>query len=149
MSEYSTRIALPNDSDGFAAFECPQCNVRFKLSSSEVMEMDYEDLFCPSCGISSARARFATKELLEAARIKAMNLAQDVMRDAFKNLAKTFPHDSSVKWNSNFQPKYKSDKIMFEADDLEEIQLTCCDKYVKVNVLDKAIGIYCPYCGER
>ncbi len=149
MSGWSKKIALPNDSDGFASFECPHCEYRFKLSASEVIENESEEIFCPSCGLSSEIGNFITKQMLEAAQIQAINMAQEAFHAMFKDLERSNKPGSSVQWKAGSPPIPEPDKVLFGQDDLEEIQLPCCNKHLKVETLEMQLGIYCPYCGNQ
>ena len=101
------------------------------------------------CAVLSAVAgNFRTKQVTEAAHIKARNLAQDALHDMIKDLARKTPRNSAIKWNTKSRPKYEPEKIMFEEDDLELIELDCCKNHVKIRAFDEAIGYYCPYCGS-
>ena len=55
---------IPCDSEGYVAFECPFCEIEFKLLGADFQkeEYTYEDLFCPYCGLADKRDAFYTKE---------------------------------------------------------------------------------------
>ena len=65
-----------------------------------------------------------------------------------KDLARKTPRSSTIKWNTKGKPKHEPEKIVFEEDDLELVELNCCDKHVKIRAFDEAVGYYCPYCGS-
>ena len=146
--DYSLKIALPNDSDGYTSFDCPLCNERFKLSASEIAESEADELFCAVCGLRSSMGSFLTKEFLEAAEIKLRNMAQDALSDGLKKRGRSNSRNSGIKWNTDFRPKHEPEKTLFESDDLELIELPCCEKSAKVRPIDASLSIYCSYCGS-
>ncbi|MGE7022105.1 hypothetical protein [Solibacillus cecembensis] len=45
------------------------------------------------------------------------------------------------------KPKEKAPKLLAENEDLEIIDLNCCDKTITVNLDHKVANVYCPFCG--
>jgi uncharacterized Zn-finger protein len=128
-------IKIPNDSEGFYSLECPYCNERFKANSSDFDAEDTLELFCPSCGLVEERSSFIPKDVIEHAETLALNFMEQEFYNSFK---KTF----DIK-----RPKEEVPKLLTENEDLEQIELHCCDKIIKVDIDHMVSNVYCPFCG--
>lgn len=147
MSNRSTHISIPTDPDGFLSMECPFCIGRFKLEAGEAHDYDFIVVHCPICGLNSDPNNFWTSNAVEAAQIAAMNLAREVINDSMKDWEHSFKRMKGVSLKRGAPLKPEADKVLLELPDLELEELECCHKSVKVNPLDKSVGVYCPYCG--
>lgn len=53
-----------------------------------------------------------------------------------------------IKMSMNI-PKREPEKELYQpVNEYETVLLECCNSFVKVQYLDKEIGIYCPLCGR-
>jgi len=73
MSEKIFELNIPADDEGYIAFECPYCGIRFKLEAEEFKTSSIIDLYCPACGLVNQINSFYTHEVIEKAEEIAMN----------------------------------------------------------------------------
>lgn len=147
MAEYSDSLVLHSDNDGFVSFNCPYCSQRFKLTVSEVQDDTVSSLYCPTCGLSSKSINFMSDEAREAAQIIAENLARTMMNDLMEDFGKGFKKSKYVKFTPGKPLKMEPEKMVVEDNNFDIVELLCCRKSVRVRLLEKIIGVYCPYCG--
>ena len=133
MSETIINISVPTDNDGFITLQCPFCGDKFKLRAEEIEADELTHIFCPYCGLQDESSHFWTDEVMEQAKIAAV---KSIINDGGKFLK-----------GSRKPLKMEDDKILFETEDLEVAEVTCCQSMIKVRPLAKSVGIYCPFCG--
>ncbi|MEW5567672.1 hypothetical protein [Rossellomorea marisflavi] len=139
------KIDIPTDSEGFYSLECPYCNERFKANASDYESEDTLELFCPSCGLVGERSNFIPNEVIEHAETLAANFMKQEIYNSFKKTSrktKGFGISFDMK-----KPKAEEPKLLKEDEDLEQIELQCCDKIIKVNIDQMVSNVYCPFCG--
>lgn len=149
MSEKIFELNIPADDEGYITFECPYCGIRFKLKVEEFKASNIVDLCCPACGLVNQINSFYTREIIEKAREIAMNHAADMINKMFKNLERSSKSNRFIKIKSSSVKKKYGKELYENTDELEITGLNCCSKTIKVRLLDKYIGVYCPYCGRR
>lgn len=149
MSEKVFELSIPADDEGYIAFECPYCGIRFKLKAEEFKVSSIIDLYCPACGLVNQINSFYTRAVIEKAEEIAMNHAIDMINKMFKDLERSTRSNKFIKFKSNSIKKEYGKELYENVDELEITELNCCSKTVKVRLLDKYIGVYCPYCGGR
>jgi uncharacterized Zn-finger protein len=150
MSDQTIRFNIPGDHEGFVAFECPYCNLLFKLSISEVQAEDVFELFCPYCGLQHQPSNFLTTEVKEQAMRLAANQAKSLINDFSKDIENIFKGSKNITFKPGSPLEMESDKILFDKnEELMQIVLDCCKRSAKVKMMDDKIGIYCPYCGVK
>ena len=149
MSEKIFELSIPADDEGYIAFECPYCGIRFKLEVEEFKASSIIDLYCPVCGLVNQINSFYTREVIVKAEEIAMNYAIDMINKMLKDLERGTRNNKFIKFKSNRIKKEYGKELYENVDELEITELNCCSKTVKVRLLDRYIGIYCPYCGGR
>lgn len=147
MAHHTRFMSIPTDDSSFGSFNCPFCRERFKLAASEVQDSLVIVIFCPICGMNDERGRFISTDAIDAAHIVGRNLGREIVNDLLKDFGKGFKNAKNVRFTRGRPLKMEPERTLIESIDLELQQLSCCDKSVKVRVLDQATGIYCPYCG--
>lgn len=149
MGDINLKISIPADDEGYVSFECPFCGERFKLKVDEFKEMDNTNLFCPMCGLTNEISNFYSKDVVEKAMEIAEQYAMDLINKMFKDLERSTRGNSFMKVKAK-EIKTESTKVLYENDDELVIEKEkCCERNVKIRILDKFIGVYCPYCGGR
>lgn len=87
LSTKNFTITIQGDSEGYVTFECPYCDSEFKLQAEEYQNDDnqFEELFCPYCGLAKERNEFLSSEVIEQAEAIAYNY---MIEELNKNLKK-------------------------------------------------------------
>ncbi|WP_282141254.1 hypothetical protein [Cytobacillus oceanisediminis] len=135
-------ISIPTDSEGFFSLQCPHCKERFKITAEDFEDDDTIELFCPSCGLIAECSDFYPEEVIEHAETMARNYMEQEIYKVFKNGTK----GSGLTFEGK-KPREEKPKLLIEDEGLEEIELHCCDKTIKVNMDQKVANVYCPFCG--
>lgn len=150
MGDKVFQISIPCDTDGFLTLECPFCNERFKLDASRVQQEDVERLFCPKCGLFDAPNHFWPTEVIEQAQILAANYAREMLNNFMGDLERSTRGNQIVAFKAGKKLEMADEKVLMETDDdFETVALPCCECQVKVKAIDKSLGVFCPYCGEK
>ena len=149
MNEVSFSISIPTDSEGFITLQCPFCNDKFKLKASDFEREDIFELFCPYCGLKDEASSYIKDEVKEQAQVLAVNYAKSHIHKLFQNFEKTSRGNKSVSFKAGKIPKMEDEKVLFESEGFERIDLKCCDISVKTNFLNQEFGVYCPCCGVK
>lgn len=149
MSEINFELSIPADDEGFISMECPYCGNWFKLNSEEFQDSSVIDLYCPACGLVNQISNFYSQEVIEKAEEVVMDYAIDELNKMFKGLERSTRGSKFIQFKSKPIKKEFGKELYETVDELEITILTCCNKNIKVNLLDKYIGVYCPYCGRR
>jgi hypothetical protein len=92
---------------------------------------------------------FYTREVVEKAEEMAMNYAIDMINKMFKDFERNSRSNKFVKIKSKTIKKDCGKELYENVNELEITDLNCCSKTIKVQLIDKFIGVYCPYCGRR
>jgi uncharacterized Zn-finger protein len=148
MADKTLQITIPADEEGYASFQCPYCEQRFKLNAGEIQDSDKASIYCPMCGLIHEINYFYSKEVIGKAMEIAEQEALNMIFDAFKGLERK-SRSSSLKFKAGKKPKVYTKEIYENIDELIESNLKCCNKNIKVRELDKLIGVYCSYCGGK
>lgn len=138
---------IPIDDEGFITFECPYCSNQFKLNSEEFQDSNIIDLYCPFCGLINQIGDFYTKEVVEKAEEIAMNYAIDELNKMFKGIERNTRSSKFFKIKAKPIKKEFGKELYENIDTLEITKLICCNRNIKISLLDIYIGFYCPYCG--
>ena len=138
---------MHSGSDGFVSFDCPYCCQRFKLTTDEVQDDAVINLYCPICGLSNEKVKFISREAMAAAQVMAENLARQAINSAVKDFGRGFGNSKHVKFEPGKPLKMEPEKVLFEDSNLEAVEIKCCRKNVRIRLIEKIVGAYCPYCG--
>ncbi|MFD1735409.1 hypothetical protein ACFSCX_02420 [Bacillus salitolerans] len=139
------KIDIPTDSDGFYSLRCPHCKGRFKASAGDIDADNTLELFCPSCGLVGKSSSFIPSEVIEHAETLALNYMQ---QEIYKSLKKTSRKMKGSGMSLDVKrPREETPKLLTEDEKLEQIELHCCDKIIKVNMDQIVSNVYCPFCG--
>ena len=146
MDDFLVEISIPADDDGYILLQCPKCGEKFKLTSEDIQSEEVIDIYCPLCGLTSEN--FFTEDIVELAQEKTMN---QVMKNLFNDMKdiERQTKNSCVKFKAG---KYKEEyeKELFSTiDNMDVVNLECCNKTAKIRGLLKYSGYYCPYCGGK
>jgi len=140
---------VPSDSDGYVTFECPFCQVAFKLRADEFQsdELICDELFCPYCGLTDNADNFYSKEVYDHMEALVENYMVEQLNNAFGGMAKSFNQIKNVK--ADFTPLSERDvNVLTEQDTAETIfQCNICENHMKVDFYIGASKMYCAYCG--
>ncbi len=150
MSNQNFSIEIQGDSDGYIFLECPHCESEFKLNCNEFQSHDNEfnELFCPYCGLSANRDNFYTKEVIEQAKQIALNYMYEQLNKSFGNMKKSLNKNKYIKMK--FKPINKINIEGIKTDDTVEEVFECkhCNNHVKVLYCSGISKVYCSYCGN-
>jgi len=136
------KISVPLDNDGFVSLQCPFCQDLFKITGTDFEADDIYHLYCPYCGLVSEDG-FHSDDVLEHAMTVIGNDTIDKIAKSFK---KACSNNKYVKFESKANsPKHP--KILIEPTDMQEFNLKCCKKSIKIKY--RVNGIYCPFCGVK
>ncbi|XWK91712.1 MAG: hypothetical protein U7127_30825 (plasmid) [Phormidium sp.] len=149
MADVVFQITIPSDNDGFVTLQCPFCEDRFKLTVTDFEREDIIEIFCPYCGLRHQHSHFLRDEVIEQAHTVANNYAKSMINEWVKKLERNFKGSKNVKFKADKPLKMEVQKILFEQEELETVNLNCCQITAKTRFLNKVIGIYCPCCGVR
>ena len=139
------KIDVPTDSEGFYSLECPHCNERFKALGGDIDAEEILEIFCPQCGLMADSSNFIPSDVINHAKTLALNYMQEEVYKTFKKTSRRSKH-SSLSFKID-KPRKEVPKLLTEDENLEKVELICCNRIIKVNIDQKAINIYCPYCG--
>lgn len=139
-------ISIPTDSEGYYTLECPFCKDSFKLSAADYEPEETIELFCPYCGLVNDKSNFISQKVIDHALDLANNYAKDLLNDSFKKMKRNM-RGSSMKMDFKPLKKDKPRDIIENDNELEELHLSCCNKFIKVNSTFDFDTVYCPYCG--
>lgn len=84
MDNFTIKISIPTDDDGFVLLKCPKCGEYFKLPPSDIKSEDVFNIYCPLCGLISDN--YLTEDVIELAQAKALN---HVLEDCYEKTEKT------------------------------------------------------------
>jgi hypothetical protein len=117
------------------------------LAVGEVQNETVIDLYCPVCGLSHERAKFISHDALAAAERVAVNLARQAINDMMKEFERSLRGSKHIKFKRGRPLQAEPEKVLIEDSNFELVRTRCCHKHAKVRLLDKILGVYCPYCG--
>lgn len=149
MADQTFTISIPCDDDGFVTLQCPFCNDRFKLTGEGFQREDLLCIFCAYCGLYGEANTFLTDEIIEQAHIIAGNYAKSILNDFMKDLEKSLKHSKHVSFKAGKKIKEEDEQVLFEREEMETLEPSCCATQVKVRSSAAIVGIYCPFCGVK
>jgi len=141
-------ISIPLDEDGYLLLQCPHCKSFFKVLSEDYKSADVDELWCPICGLKSEN--FWPDKVIELAKAKVLN---SFIGDSEKELARISASTSrqsliTLKVSSTSKREHEAE-ILPAVDSFVKSECNFCGKSIKVKPLDKYVGSFCAYCGER
>lgn len=147
MKNVEMQITIPSDGEGFVLLQCPLCTDYFKLRPSDMEDEVFLQIYCPSCG--QAEDSFFTDDILDLARIKALNHVRDELHNMFKKVERK-SKKSIVSLKAGKKPKHEYESpIGVIADTLTRHKYECCKREAKIKPIMKIAGTYCPFCGVK
>jgi hypothetical protein len=149
MSEIVFQINIPSDDDGFVTLQCSFCNSRFKLTTADFQSDDVIYIFCPYCGLQNEGNDLLTDEVLEQVHTIAQNYMNSRVNEFMDGLEKSLRGNKHISFERGKKLGMEDDKVLFEREEMEIIQPTCCKRPVKTKPLEASLGIYCPFCGVK
>lgn len=149
MSEIVFKINIPSDNDGFVTLQCYFCSGRFKLTTEDFQSDDVIYTFCPYCGLQNEGNELLTDEVLEQVHIIAQNYMNSIINEFADGLEKSCRGNKHISFKRGKKLEMEDDKVLFEREEMEIVQPTCCRRSVKTNPLEASLGIYCPFCGVK
>ncbi|GIN59947.1 hypothetical protein J8TS2_42660 [Lederbergia ruris] len=139
------KITIPTDSEGFYSLECPYCKEIFKALGGDIDSEDTLELFCPSCGLVDDSNKFISDNIIEHAQTLAMNYMKQQLNKTFKKASRKMKGSGLTLDFKNL--KEEPPNLLTEDEKLEQVQLHCCNKTIKVHADQTIDNIYCPFCG--
>ena len=148
VSTINFEVGIPVDSDGYIEMECDFCKNRFMLPSKFFQDDEHLHFFCPICGLPNKINTFYCPEALEKIEQTAMNYMYREIEKTLGRTIKGINKSGFIKMSMDI-PKQEPEKELYTpANEYEEVRLNCCNASVKVQYIDKEIGVYCPLCGD-
>lgn len=146
MDELSLNISIPTDDDGYVLLRCPKCGEFFKLRAEDIESENVKDIYCPLCGLTSDD--FLTEDVIEAARIKALNMVMAKLHKEMVKLEKK-TKNSIIQFKAGKYQEEEEISINSSIDSMEIYDFDCCNKSAKIRYLTYYSGCYCPFCGGK
>ena len=147
MSDVTLQISIPLDEDGFIEMECDFCRNRFMLRKDVYESEENIHFFCPICGLPNKINTFFCPEVLEKAEREALNYMYKAIDRQLGGTLRKINRSGFIKMTMKKPPMEPEKELYTPAVDYEVVHQKCCGIDVKVQDLDKEIGIYCPICG--
>lgn len=148
MTNHQTvRLNIPSDIGGFISFNCPFCHERFKLVPDDVEAESSYILYCPICGLRHKKRKFVSIEALDAMQRKVENVLAGTINGFLQELEGSLQSSNLISFKAESSLKPQNDKVILEDSKLEIRKTHCCQKQVKLRLLDILLNAYCPYCG--
>ena len=141
MDEFTIKISIPTDDDGFVLLQCPKCGEYFKLPPDDIESDDVVDIYCPLCGLVSDT--YITKDVVELAKAKALNKVLGDFYDEMKKLERK-TRNSIIQVKANKPQKEEEIPIKSTIDSMEIVDFECCNRQGKIRHLLNYCGCYCP-----
>lgn len=145
MDDFTIKISIPTDDDGFIPLRCPKCGEYFKLPQSDIESDEVIDIHCPLCGLISDN--YITEDVLQLAETRALNEFLGGLHREMKSLERD-NKKAPLKIKVNKLQLEDEIPIRFIFDSMEIVDFECCKKQGKIKYLLNYCGCYCPYCGE-
>lgn len=149
MSVKNITIKIEGDIEGYVPFECPYCNLEFKLNASEFQNEEYPliELFCPYCGLVDEPNSFYTKDIIEHMHALAQNYMHEELNKILGKFAKSTSKNKFVKVKFKpLKPVYIKELRAYESNE-DCFECKMCKNHVKVIYCAGSSKIYCPFCG--
>lgn len=146
MDEFSLNISIPTDDEGYVLLRCPKCGEFFKLRPEDIESENVKDIYCPLCGLTSDS--FLTDDVIEAARIQALNKVMGILHKEMVKLEKK-TKNSIIQFKAGKYQEEEEIPINSSIDAMEIYDFDCCNKSAKIRYLTYYSGCYCPFCGGK
>lgn len=146
MDNFTIKIPIPTDDDGFVLLQCPKCGEYFKLSPDGIESDDFLDIYCPLCGLVSDT--YITEDVIDLAKAKALNKVLGDFYDEMNKLERK-TRNSIIQVKANKPQKEEEIPIKSTIDSMEIVDFECCNRQCKIRHLLNYCGCYCPYCGGQ
>lgn len=139
------KISIPTDSEGYYSLECPYCKEVFKASGNDVDGEETWELFCPFCGLVEDSNSFIPDEVIEHAKTLALNYMKQQLNKTFKKTSRSMKGSSVI---FDYKKLNEENPMKLTEDErLEQVELLCCNRTIKVHADQTRETIYCPFCG--
>ena len=132
MDEFTIKISIPTDDDGFVLLQCPKCGEYFKLPPNDIESDDVVDIYCPLCGLVSDT--YITEDVIELAKAKALNKVLGDFYDEMKKLERK-TRNSIIQVKANKPQKEEEIPIKSTIDSMEIVDFECCNRQGKIRHL--------------
>lgn len=147
MENITFELSIPLDEDGFIELECDFCKTRFMVTGDDFQNKDILHLFCPICGLPNDLVQFYCPEVIEKAEQMALEWAMDEIQRQLGSPIRNF-NKGGFKIDIQTPPKEPPKELYTPVNFYINDYVNCCDSNIKIHVLDKEIGVYCPICGR-
>jgi hypothetical protein len=145
MSDIEIQFSIPLDDDGYITLQCPFCDKQFKALGEDFEDESIYEIFCPHCGLVSEPSDFLSDEIIEKGMSLAENHMYEILNGFISDLEKGFKNNDLIRVKTGPKFKMNSPKTIIESDNMETYQLNCCERTIKVSLIDDTL--YCPFCG--
>lgn len=140
-------ISIPADVDGYLLMRCPRCLEYFKVKLDEYESDDVSEMWCCNCGIKSDE--YWPGEVIELAKAKALNHFQGEFAKELSKIGKSI-HGAPVSVSiTSMLEKEREGMIFPDVDQYEDVLCRWCGRHSKVKPLQRFVGPFCAFCGER
>jgi len=151
MIDITISFTIQGDSEGYVIFECPFCEMEFKLQAGEYQNDDIpvSDLYCPYCGLTSDKQEFFSKEVVEQVAVLAQNAMIEELNKSLGKMARGINRSGKGVIKMTFRPLAKQNTKELGTPDTSEEIFCCqqCDHNFKVLYCAGKSKVFCPYCG--
>ena len=147
MEDFSVKVEIPKDDEGYSLMQCPNCGDLFKLTPSNIEDEGVLEIYCPSCGL--AGENYITEDVLELALKKVKNKMNFDIYEQMK-LMEQQHKNGFITFKAGNPPKQEYEEPLHSG--VESLQITtynCCHKTAKIKPLLIITGSYCPFCGVK
>lgn len=140
-------IPIPTDDDGYVLLKCSFCGTLFKSTPTDVEDDGVLELYCPSCGLSSDS--YLTDDVIELVITLFENRTTDIVYDELKKMERQLSKGLiSFKTGNKPKPETKN-PIRSGVEALKITNFPCCKRTVKIKLMLRMTGCYCPFCGVK
>jgi hypothetical protein len=150
MSERSTEVSVPLDSDGFLRRECPTCEREFKWFNSPEGQGEAVPVggyYCPYCAIQAPSDSWFTKAQMELAQNRVMREVVGPELDKMAHDLRRSSHGGLISFDMKYDKPRALDPLV-EADDMRRVDFAC-HPTEPVKVLDDWQGaVQCLICSR-
>ncbi|WP_221847973.1 MULTISPECIES: hypothetical protein [Micrococcaceae] len=148
-SNYTIRVALPLDTDGFLRRECPNCGGQFKWhhgpANAEAEQQSPPPAYsCPLCGRPAANDAWYTPAQIELATSSALHVAHEAIHDSLESALRG---RKGLTYKRSRAALEEVTDPLVEPDDMVIVASPCHD-FEPIKVPEVHTGIlYCLICG--
>ncbi|MGZ3695649.1 MAG: hypothetical protein ACXWQO_16175 [Bdellovibrionota bacterium] len=141
-------LNVPADSEGFLSLSCSRCDQKFRLRVEDYLADHVKHLYCPACGSRNKTNVFFPKDVQEAIKTLANNLASGNIRGLIKDFEIPSRAPKNITAHTSGMFAMVPEQFPPESKDLGKIRLECCKKEMKGHCPEAAGSMYCPFCGD-